>query len=253
MRSTIAGTTLPVLRVMLDDGERLIAETGELSWKTPNVDLATTTSGAGNAGFFGAMRRSLAGGGLFMTEFTARGGPGLVAFAAKIPGAIVEHAVGGGRSMLVHRHGFLCATPGVTLDLAFQRSLGAGIFGGDGFRLQKVSGQGMFWSMLGGEVIPHDLAPGEAVDVHPGLVGMFEDTVSFDITMLPGIRNKLFGGDGFFLARLTGPGRVWLQTLTAPGLAHALAPYLGMEGVTATAEGSLLGAAVSGLIRHVRK
>ncbi|WP_342630037.1 AIM24 family protein [Nguyenibacter vanlangensis] len=226
MRTTIDGTILPVLRVMLEAGERLIAETGELSWKTPNVALSTTLSGAGAGGVFGAVRRSLAGGGLFMTEFTAQGGPGLVAFAAKVPGQILEHQVGGGRAMLVHRHGFLCATPGVTLDLALQRSLGAGIFGGDGFRLQRVAGQGTFWSMLGGEIVPHDLAPGEAVDVHPGLVGMFEDTVSFDITMLPGIRNKLFGGDGFFLARLTGPGRVWLQTLTMPGLAHTLAPYL---------------------------
>lgn len=252
MRTTIDGSIFPVLRVMLEAGERLVAETGELAWKTPNVTLSTTTTGAGMGGLFGAVRRSLAGGGLFMTEFTAEQTSGLVAFATRLPGHILEHQVGGGRAMLVHRHGFLCATPGVTLDLAMQRSLGAGIFGGDGFRLQRVAGHGTFWSMLGGEIIPHDLAPGEVVDVHPGLVGMFEDTVSFDVTMLPGIRNKLFGDNGFFMARLTGPGRVWLQTLTMPGLAHALSPYMGGEKATAAAEGSLVGAALSGLLRQVR-
>ena len=99
-------------------------------------------------------------------------------------------------------------------------------------------------------MVEHSLAPGEAIDVHPGHVGMFEDSVGFDITMLPGIRNKLFGGDGFFLARLTGPGRIWLQTLTVPNLAHALAPYLGGEAAGASAEGSALGVAASSLIRR---
>lgn len=250
MQTRIEGQTLPVLYVSLDPFETLISETGELSWKSPNVALRTTTSGAGATGFLGAVKRSLGGGGLFMTEYQAEGGPGYVAFAAKIPGSIVEHRIEPGRSCLLHRHGFLCATEGVTLGLGFQRSLGAGIFGGDGFRLQQVSGSGTFWSTLGGEVVSHQLAPGEAIDVHPGHVGMFEDSVSFEITMLPGIRNKLFGGDGFFLARLTGPGRIWLQTLTMPNLAHALAPYLGGETVGAVAEGGALGGVASSFIRR---
>ena len=250
MQTRIEGQTLPVLYVSLDPYETLISETGELSWKSPNVGLRTTTSGAGASGFLGAVKRSLGGGGLFMTEYRAEGGPGHLAFAAKIPGSIVEHRVEPGRSYLLHRHGFLCATEGVTLGLGFQRSLGAGIFGGDGFRLQQVAGSGTFWSTLGGGVVEHSLAPGEAIDVHPGHVGMFEDGVGFDITMLPGIRNKLFGGDGFFLARLTGPGRIWLQTLTVPNLAHALAPYLGGETAGASAEGSALGVAASSLIRR---
>lgn len=250
MQTRVEGTTLPVLHVSLDPWETLISETGELSWKSPNVSLRTTTAGAGASGFLGAMKRSLGGGGLFMTEYKAEGGPGFIAFAAKIPGTVAEHRIAPGRSYLMHRHGFLCATEGVTLGLGFQRSLGAGIFGGDGFRLQQVSGSGTFWSMLGGAVVSHELAPGEAIDVHPGHVGMFEDSVSFDIQMLPGIRNKLFGGDGFFLARLTGPGRIWLQTLTMPNLAHALAPYLGGEAVVAGAEGSALGAVATNFIRR---
>ncbi len=250
MQTRIEGQTLPVLYVALDPFETLISETGELSWKSPNVTLRTTTAGAGATGFLGAVKRSLGGGGLFMTEYRAEGGPGHLAFAARIPGSIVEHRIDPGRSYLLHRHGFLCATEGVTLGLGFQRSLGAGIFGGDGFRLQQVSGNGTFWSTLGGGVVEHLLAPGEAIDVHPGHVGMFEDSVGFDITVLPGIRNKLFGGDGFFLARMTGPGRIWLQTLTVPNLAHALAPYLGGETAGASAEGSALGVAASSLIRR---
>lgn len=250
MQTRIEGEMMPVLYVSLDPWESIVSETGELSWKSPNVTLHTSTAGAGSSGLFGAVKRSLAGGGLFMTQYRAEGGPGFIAFAAKIPGTIAEHQIEPGRSYMLHRHGFMCATEGVTLGLGFQRSLGAGMFGGDGFRLQQVSGSGTFWTMLGGQVVSHLLAPGEAIDVHPGHVGMFEDSISFDITMLPGIRNKLFGGNGFFLARLTGPGRIWLQTLTMPNLAHALGPYLGGETMTSTAEGSALGVAASGFIRR---
>ena len=226
MEAAVTGSTLPVLQLMLQPGEVLIAETGELSWKSANVSLRTTTAAGGTSGLFGALGRALAGGGLFMTEYTAQGGPGHVAFAAKIPGSILEEPVSPGRSYLVHRGGFLCASSGVTLGIGFQRKLGAALFGGDGFVLQKIGGEGRAWIELGGEVVVMDLQPGQVIDVHPGHVGMFEDTVSFEITTIPGIRNKLFGGDGFFLARLSGPGRIWLQTLTLPHLAHALEPFL---------------------------
>ena len=250
MQSRVEGQTLPVLIVELASDETLLSETGELAWKSPNVALHTSMSGGGQSGFLGAVKRSLGGGGLFLTEYRAEGAPGVVAFAARIPGHIVEHRLVPDRALLLHRHGFLCGTADVSLGIGVQRSLGAGIFGGDGFRLQRVTGSGTFWSMLGGAVVEHLLAPGEAVDVHPGHVGMFEDSVSFDITTIPGIRNKLFGGDGFFLARLTGPGRIWLQTLTVPGLAHALAPYLGAEDRTDTAEGVALGGLAGSFLRR---
>lgn len=226
MESTISGSVLPVLQITLAPREMLIAESGELSWKTPNVMLRTTTATGGSTGLFGAIGRALSGGGLFMTEYTAEGGPGQVAFSCKIPGAILEERIVPGRGFLVHRHGFLCSTQGVTLATAFQRKLGSGIFGGNGFIMQKIEGEGTAWVELGGEVVTKELKAGEVLDVHPGHVGMLEDSVGFDITTIPGVRNKLFGGDGFFLARLTGPGRVWLQTLTVPHLAHAIEPYL---------------------------
>jgi uncharacterized protein (TIGR00266 family) len=229
MQTKIHGSTLPVLELAIDRGETLIAETGQLSWMTGGIELRTTTNTAGTSSFFGAIGRALSGGGLFMTEYTAPYQPGMVAFAAKIPGKMVEIQVQPGQGYLVHKHGFVCGTAGVQVGTGFQQSLGAGIFGGNGFLLQRVSGYCTAWIELGGEVVERTLAPGEQIRVHPGHVGMFEESVNFGITTLRGISNIFFGGDGLFLAELTGPGRVWLQTLTLPNLAHALAPYLGSE------------------------
>ena len=253
MRSVISGGALPVLHVDLEPGERLVAETGQLSWMSGNMVLDTTTAAAGARGLLGAVTRAFGGGGLFMTEYSAGGGmPGEVAFAAHVPGAIVELEVSSvGPAYLVHRHGFVCATPGVVLGAAIQRSLGAGVFGGDGFRLQRLSGQCRAFIELGGHVVARTLRPGETLLVHPGHVGMFEESVTFDITMMRGIRNALFGGDGLFLARLTGPGRLWLQTLTVPGIAHAVQPYLAQGGAVEGAEVGA-GAGIAGtLVRNL--
>jgi uncharacterized protein (AIM24 family) len=222
----ITGATLPVLEIELAYGDRLVAETGQLSWMTASIEMTTTTNTAGNSSFFGAIGRALSGGGLFMTEYYTQSQPGVVAFAAKIPGAMVEVPVSPGRNYLIHKHGFVCATEGVQLSTGFQQSLGGGIFGGNGFLLQRLAGSCTAWVELGGEVIARDLAPGETLRVHPGHVGMFEESVRFGITTIRGIKNMFFGGDGIFLAELTGPGKIWLQTLTLPNLAHSLAPYM---------------------------
>ena len=238
MKSKITGSTLPVLEIGLEPGDMVVAEPGEFSWMTENVQLNTTPMTAGAKGLFGLIGRALSGGGIFMTEYSALGGPGLIAFAAKVPGGIMEVDVQPGKGYMIHRHGFLCATRGVELAMGFQRSLGAGIFGGDGFVLQRLSGQCTAWVELGGEIVTYDLAPGETMQVHPGHVGMFEETVNFDVTFLKGISNMFFGGDGLFVARLTGPGKIWLQSLTLPNFAHAIAPYLGRaEAQTATQAG----------------
>ncbi len=226
MDAKIIGATLPVLEITLAPGEKLVAETGELAWKTPNIAMRTAIGTGGARGFLGALGRAVSGGGLFMTEYVADGQPGQVSFAARVPGSILEEQVGGGHFFMAHNHGFLCGSDGITLTTGFQRSLGSGVFGGAGFLLQKIAGEGRAWVELGGEVVTYDLAPGQALDVHPGHVGMFSDSVQFDITTVPGLANKIFGGDGMFLARLTGPGRIWLQSLTLPNLAHALVPYL---------------------------
>jgi uncharacterized protein (AIM24 family) len=188
------------------------------------------------------------GGSLFMTEYRAVGAAGEVAFATRVPGHIVPVEVNGGHQYMIHRHGFLCATPQIELGVAFQQSLGAGIFGGDGFLLQKVSGQGVAWLELSGELIIKDLAPGEMLRVHPGHVGAFQGTVSFQITRIPGIRNMIFGGDGIFLAVLTGPGRVWLQTLPISKLAHQLAQYMPGAEARQTSEAGVVGGIVGSIL-----
>ncbi len=253
MNHRIIGSTLPVLEVQLQAGESVEAVSGELSWMSASIDMHTTTSLGGGGGFFGMIKRVAGGGSLFMTEYTAQGAPGFVAFATRVPGHILPVDVSAGRTYMIHRHGFLCATPGVELSVGFQQSLGAGIFGGDGFLLQKLAGTCQAFIELDGEVVPYDLGPGETLRVHPGHVGMFEAGVNFGITRIQGIRNMLFGGDGIFLASLTGPGRVWLQSLPLSNLAHALQPYLGSSaGETAvdSGTGAVIGSVLRGLTQR---
>ena len=249
MDHRIVGSTLPVLELQLQPGESVVSVAGELSWMSQSIDMHTSTQHGGGGGFFGILKRVAGGGSLFMTEFTARGGPGLVAFATKVPGHILPVEVRPGQDYMIHRHGFLCSTPGVELSVGFQQSLGAGIFGGDGFLLQKLAGQCQAWIELDGEVVSYDLAAGESLRVHPGHVGMFEAGVGFGITRIQGIRNMLFGGDGIFLAQLTGPGKVWLQSLPLANLAHALSPYLNTTGerVADSGTGAVIGTILRGL------
>ena len=231
MEHRIVGTTMPVLELMLQPNEGVFAESGELAWISMSIQLRTgTTIGGQPGGFMAALGRVMAGSTIFMTEFTAVGGVGMAAFCARLPGEIHTLELRGGRSYLVHRHGFMCATPGVQLGVGFQQRLGAGIFGGTGFRMQRLTGDGLAWVEMHGEVISYDLQQGNSLRVHPGHVAMFEETVHFDVTTMPGIRNALFGGDGLFLAVLTGPGRVWLQSMSLPHLAHAVGGYLPHPG-----------------------
>ena len=251
MQSRIVGTTMPVLELLLEPGESVISEAGELSWMSQSIAMTTHTQFGGGGGFLGAIKRIAGGGSLFMTEYQAQGYQGEVAFATKIPGHILPIEIGPGHEYLIHRHGFLCATPQVQLGVGFQQSLGGGIFGGDGFLLQKINGNGTAWLELSGEVVVRDLRPGETLRVHPGHVGAFQANVAFNITRIQGIRNMFFGGDGIFLAALTGPGRVWLQTLPLSNLAHALQPYLPSGGRESTREigtGAVVGGIVSSLL-----
>ena len=251
MKHTISGTTMPVLQIQLDPGERIVAEPGEFSWMTENIQLNTTTQTAGARGLFSVLGRALSGGGLFMTEYSPAGGSGMVAFSAKVPGTIHEVEVGAGHSYMIHKHGFLCATEGVQLSIGFQRGLGAGLFGGNGFILQRLSGPCTAFVELGGECVVYDLPAGQTIMVHPGHIGMFQETVGFDVTFMRGIRNAIFGGDGLFIARLTGPGKVWLQSMTVPGLAHAIAPYIGADDTSSAATGGVAGAVASSFLKDI--
>ena len=147
-----------------------------------------------------------------------------------------------GMSVGGQQGGFMAGTPGIQLGVGFQQRLGAGIFGGTGFRMQRLTGQGLAFVELHGEVVHYELQPGNTLRVHPGHVAMFEETVDFNVTTMPGIRNALFGGEGLFLATLTGPGRVWLQSMSLPHLAHAIGHYMPHP----SGEGSLIGGLLQG-------
>lgn len=252
MQSQIVGTTMPVLEFTLEPNETIISEAGELSWMGSSIQMTTHTQLGGGGGLFGVLKRVAGGGTLFMTEYRAIGARGELAFATKVPGHILPVEIGQGREYMIHRHGFLCATSQVQISVGFQQSLGAGIFGGDGFLLQHVSGQGTAWIELSGELIVKDLQPGETLRVHPGHVGAFQTSVSFQITTVPGIKNMIFGGDGIFLASLTGPGRVWLQTLPIARLAHALERYMPHEVRRQTVEGGVVGGIVGSILDNMK-
>ena len=248
MNTEVHGTTLPVLQVTLDPGDEVVSTHGELSWMTPNVEMSQTTGTGAGRGLMAGLKRMAGGGGLLLTRYRATQGEGTVAFAAKLPGRIFPVEIGPGGGFLVHRHGWLCGTPGVVPSVGLQQSFRGGLWGGDGFVLEKLEGEGTAWVELAGEIVTYDLAPGQSLMVHPGHVGVFQDSVGFQITRVPGIANKLFGGDGYHLVALTGPGRVWLQSMPMAILAQALSPYLGGQPGTDTAAAGTIGGVLGGVL-----
>ncbi len=197
--------------------------------------------------------RGLTGGSFFVTDYTAQGPGAHVAFAPRFPGTIMVRTLAAGESLICRKETFLAAEKSVTLELAWQQRIGAGFFGGAGFILQRVTGPGVVFLDLSGEVVTRRLGPGERLFVHAGHVGVHEPTVSFDIQMVPGFGNVLFGGEGLFLATLTGPGEVHLQSMPILNLAEEIARYLpqntknarGAMGTVATA--GVLGGVLGGL------
>jgi uncharacterized protein (TIGR00266 family) len=241
MEETIHGTTMPVLELSLADGESVVSEAGEFSWMSDAVQMATNTGGGvGGKGIMGAVKRAVSGASFMMTTYTAQGGPGSIAFASKFPGHILPIDVAPGNEFMVHRHGFMAATPGIELSMGFQQSFRGGIFGGEGFVLQKVGGSGRAFIDLSGEVIVYDLVAGQTMRVHPGHAGLFQASVTFSVQKVPGLANRYMGSDGHHFALLTGPGRIWLQSMPLPILAGVIGEYLpdrddhhGAEGAAA--------------------
>jgi uncharacterized protein (TIGR00266 family) len=227
MRYQINGNIMQTVAIDLSPGETVYSQTNTMCWMNDAVAMNTHTGG----GLFAGLKRSFGGGSFFITDFTAQG-PGHVAFAPRFPGTIVPALLPAGRSLICRKETFLVAEKSVTFEVAWQRRVGAGFFGGEGFILQKVSGPGVVWLDLSGELVERDLAPGERLLVHAGHVGVFEPSVSFDIQLVRGFKNILFGGEGLFLATLTGPGHVWLQSMPILNLAEEIARYLPSGGDT---------------------
>ena len=240
MRYKVTGTTMQTVSVDLAQGESLYSQTASMAWMTPSIRMDTHTGG----GIFAGIRRALAGGGIFITEFTAEGS-GHIAFAPRFPGQIVPVTLTSGQSLICRKETFLCAEKSVELEIAFQQRLGAGFFAGEGFIMQKVTGPGTVFLDLSGEVVEKTLAPGEQLLVHAGHVGMQEPSIEIDIKMMRGFRNVLFGGEGLFLATLTGPGKIWLQSMPIMNLAEEIGRYLPQSEGSRGSTGSLLGAGVA--------
>ncbi len=227
---TIEGDNLEVVRVKLKAGQELIAEAGKMVYKTPSVEWETKMTGEGiGAKLFGALKRKLTGESLFLTHFSTRGGEGEVGFAGDFPGRIQPFDLAAGQSVLVQRDGFIMAEAGVKLDIAFTKKIGAGLFGGEGFILQKLTGPGVAFIHGGGDFVEFELAAGETLQVDTGCVVAFDESVTYDIQMAGGIATSIFGGEGLFLATLNGPGRAIIQTMTLSKLRRELGGGLGAK------------------------
>jgi uncharacterized protein (TIGR00266 family) len=227
MEYQIIGTTLQAVILELDPGEMVYSESGGMAWMSANIGMQTTGRGGGLGGMF---KRAISGESMFLVEYTSQGGKGIVAFASDFPGKIVPVNLGAGQQIIAQKQAFLCAEKTVQMDIHFRKKLGAGFFGGEGFIMQKRTGPGVAFVCLDGEIMEYTLGPGQMLKVDTGHVAMYEPTVTFDIEMMKGFRNILFGGEGLFLATLQGPGRVWLQTMPTMNLAKAIAEYLPRTG-----------------------
>jgi uncharacterized protein (TIGR00266 family) len=225
LKYDIEGHNLQIARVHLEPGQEIYAEAGKMIYKSANVEWATRMSGQtiGDK-ILGAIKRKLMGESLFFTYFHANTAAGEVGFAGHYPGKIQVFDLTPGQTIMVQRDGFLFAQSSVTLDIAMVRRLGAGLLGGEGFILQKLTGPGLVFVHAGGDHVDFTLGPGETLQVQTGHLVAFEPSVNYDIQMVGSIRTAIFGGEGLFLTTLTGPGRVILQSMTLERLRHELAP-----------------------------
>jgi uncharacterized protein (TIGR00266 family) len=222
MRYEIRGTTLPTLEVYLNSGESMYTESGGMAWMKGNIEMTTNTKG----GLLKGLGRALAGESLFMTTYTSHQSEAMIVFTPEAPGQVLDVKLGAGQSLICQKDAFMCAEDTVEMKMHFRKKLGAGFFGGEGFILQQITGPGMAFLEIPGEVREYVLQPGETMKVDPGHIAVFEPSVKYDIAMVKGLSNMLFGGEGLFLATLTGPGRIWLQSLPLSNLAAKLAKYM---------------------------
>jgi len=221
MEYKIIGEPLPVVECQLAAGESMLTEKGSMCWMSPNMKMETGAGGIGKA--FGRM---FSGESMFQNTYTAQGGPGMITFASSFPGSIRAIDVGPGREIVVQKSGFLASEQGVELSVFFQKKASAGFFGGEGFIMQKLSGQGTAFVEIDGYAVEYELAPGQQMVVDTGYLAMCDATCSIDIQSVKGVKNVLFGGEGLFNTVVTGPGKIVLQTMPVSSFAGALGPFV---------------------------
>ena len=220
MQYELKGGAFPVVVCRLSSGESMITEKGSMVWMTPNMEMTTTGGGIGKM-----FSKALTGESMFQNIYTARG-EGMITFGSSFPGQILPLEVTPGKSFILQKSAFLASEAGVQLSMHINQKLGAGFFGGEGFIMQKLTGNGIAFAEVDGELVEYTLAPGEQMVVDTGYVMGFELSVSMDIQQVKGLKNMVLGGEGLFNTVLTGPGKIWLQTMPISGVAAAIQPFL---------------------------
>ena len=222
MKYQIVGDTLPAVICQLEPGEKMITEGGGMSWMSPNMLMETTSNG----GIGSMIGRMFSGEKAFQNVYTAQGGEGMIAFASCFPGSIRAFEIAPGQEMILQKSAFLAGEVGIEMSVFFNKKLGTGFFGGEGFIMQRISGQGTVFAEFDGHVVEYELAPGQQIVVDTGHLAAMTASCPMDLRSVPGVKNMLFGGEGIFNTIITGPGRVWLQTMPISNVAGVLRPYM---------------------------
>lgn len=222
LRYEIEGGSLPVVICYPDAGQSLCCERGAMSWMSPNMHMQTNSGG----GFRKAIGRLFSGDSIFVNEYTAMGGGGMIAFASNLPGRIIPYEVTPGNGIIVQKGGFLAMEKGLDLSVYFQKKLSKGFFGGEGFIMQRISGSGLVFLEIDGYCKEYDLDPGESIVVDTGYLAAMSESCTMDIQVVSGAKNIFFGGEGLFHTIITGPGKVYIQSMPILQIANRLAPYM---------------------------
>ena len=222
MRYEIEGGNLPVVICYPEAGQTLCTESGAMSWMSPNMVMDTNTGG----GIKKMLGRMFSGESLFMNEYTAQGGAGMIAFAASFPGSIIPYQVTPGNGIIVQKRGFLAMEKGLELSVYFQKRLGKGLFGGEGFIMQKITGNGLVFLEIDGHCKEYQLAAGQSIVVDTGYLAAMSESCTMDIETVRGAKNIFLGGEGLFHTRITGPGKVYIQSMPIINLAERVSPYI---------------------------
>lgn len=220
MRYEIKGGAFPVVSCYLENGEQMITEKGSMVWMSPNIQMETHGSGLGKM-----FSKAFSGESMFQNTYTSNG-QGMITFGSSFPGQIKPVMISSGNEMILQKSAFLASESGVKLSVHFNKKFSTGLFGGEGFIMQRLSGNGIAFVEIDGELIEYDLQTGEQLVVDSGNLAGFSSSVQMEIQQVPGLKNKLLGGEGLFNTLLTGPGKVWLQTMPISSVAMAIRPYI---------------------------
>ena len=226
MEYKIIGGTLPAVVLTLQAKESIITQNGAMCWMSANMSMETTTNGGAGK----AVGRIFTGERMFQNIYTAEGGPGTIALASSLPGCIRAFNITPGHDILVQKKGFLASEMSVTLSVFVQKNMGTGLFAGEGFIMQRLSGMGIAFVEIDGFVVEYDLQPGQQIIVDTGYIAAMEASCQMSAQQVPGLKNKILGGEGFFNTVVTGPGKVYLQTMPIRHLAAAIQPYIMPKG-----------------------